>query len=131
MGKDGPPAAAKTNTPVMRSFASVFMHADAVDVVLMLLGLLGAMGDGFSTPVMLFITSRIFNDLGGGPGLLQEFSTKINEVLARIIADSSAIDLNPDQCEHTLTDKSIQPWSSECAEPRLLGCGHLGHGVPR
>ncbi|GJM90462.1 hypothetical protein PR202_ga06743 [Eleusine coracana subsp. coracana] len=81
MGKDGPPASAtKKNAPVMRSFASVFMHADAADVVLMVLGLLGAMGDGLSTPVMLFITSRIFNDLGGGPDLLQEFSTKINEV---------------------------------------------------
>ncbi|GJN19235.1 hypothetical protein PR202_gb06484 [Eleusine coracana subsp. coracana] len=80
MGKDGPPASAtKKNVSAMRSFASVFMHADAADVVLMVLGLLGAMGDGFSTPVMLFITSRIFNDLGGGPDLLQQFSTKINE----------------------------------------------------
>jgi ATP-binding cassette, subfamily B (MDR/TAP), member 1 len=64
----------------MRPFASVFMHADATDAVLMALGLLGAMGDGLSTPVMLFITSRIFNDLGGGPDLLTEFSTRIDEV---------------------------------------------------
>jgi hypothetical protein len=61
----------------MRPLASVFMHADATDAVLMALGLLG---DGLSTPVMLFITSRIFNDLGGGPDLLTEFSTRIDEV---------------------------------------------------
>nr|CAB3449155.1 unnamed protein product [Digitaria exilis] len=83
MGKDAgtPPesAPAKKATPVLRSFASVFMHADAADVALMVLGLVGAIGDGLSTPVMLLITSRIFNDLGGGPDILQEFSSKINE----------------------------------------------------
>jgi ATP-binding cassette subfamily B (MDR/TAP) protein 1 len=74
--KDGPAKAA-----VGSSFRSVFMHADAADVVLMALGLVGAVGDGLSMPVMLFITSRIFNDLGGSAAdLLQEFSSKINEV---------------------------------------------------
>ena len=66
------------------SFMSVFKHADGVDVALMVLGLLGAMGDGMSTPVMLLITSRIFNDLGSGPDVLQQFSSKINEVGRRI-----------------------------------------------
>ncbi|CAL4889516.1 unnamed protein product [Urochloa decumbens] len=83
MGKDaGPPpetAKKKAAPPVFRSFASVFMHADAADVALMVLGMVGAMGDGLSTPVMLLITSRIFNDLGSGPDLLQTFSSKINE----------------------------------------------------
>ncbi|KAL6629034.1 hypothetical protein ACP70R_028799 [Stipagrostis hirtigluma subsp. patula] len=83
MGKDGLPgtvAKATTKaTPVLASFASVFMHADAADVALMVLGLVGAMGDGLSTPVMLLITSRVFNDLGSGPGLLLQFSSKINE----------------------------------------------------
>jgi ATP-binding cassette subfamily B (MDR/TAP) protein 1 len=79
MGKDGPPGTAKKAAPALRSFASVFMHADAADAALMVLGLVGAMGDGLSTPVMLFITSRIFNDLGSGPDLLREFSSKINE----------------------------------------------------
>ncbi|KAK1600929.1 hypothetical protein QYE76_007980 [Lolium multiflorum] len=73
--KDGPAKAAFKS-----SFRSVFMHADAADVVLMALGLVGAVGDGLSMPVMLFITSRIFNDLGGSAAdLLQEFSSKINE----------------------------------------------------
>ncbi|KAM0868761.1 hypothetical protein ACQ4PT_041103 [Festuca glaucescens] len=73
--KDGPAKAAFGS-----SFRSVFMHADAADVVLMVLGLVGAVGDGVSMPVMLFITSRIFNDLGGSAAdVLQEFSSKINE----------------------------------------------------
>ena len=85
MGKDdGPPEAAKKAAPALRSFASVLMHADGVDVALMVLGLVGAMGDGLSTPVMLLITSRIFNDLGSGPDVLQQFSSKINEVGRRI-----------------------------------------------
>ena len=78
--KEEAPAAARSSP----SFMSVFAHADAVDAALMLLGLVGAMGDGMSTPVMLLITSRIFNDLGSGPDVLQQFSSKINEVGRRI-----------------------------------------------
>ncbi|KAM0871851.1 hypothetical protein ACQ4PT_039086 [Festuca glaucescens] len=75
--KDGPE---KDAAPQSRaSFTSVFMHADAADVALMVLGLVGAIGDGLSMPVVLFLSSRIFNDLGNGPDLLQEFSSKINE----------------------------------------------------
>ncbi|CAN6225918.1 unnamed protein product [Urochloa humidicola] len=68
----------KAPAPVLRSFASVFMHADATDVALMVLGLVGAMGDGMSTPVMLAITSRVFDDTGSGPDHLQQFSSKMN-----------------------------------------------------
>ncbi|KAF8783917.1 hypothetical protein HU200_000367 [Digitaria exilis] len=64
----------------MRSFASVFMHADAMDVVLMLLGLVGAIGDGMSTPLMLAITSRVYDDAGIGPGhLIHQFTSKMNQ----------------------------------------------------
>ncbi|CAN6271743.1 unnamed protein product [Urochloa humidicola] len=81
-GKDhgSPGMAAKARAvPVQRPFASVFMHADAADVALMVLGLVGAMGDGMSTPVMLLIASRIFNVTGSGPDRLQQFSSKMNE----------------------------------------------------
>ncbi|KAL6888344.1 hypothetical protein ACP4OV_009370 [Aristida adscensionis] len=76
-GKDSrPPApgAAKV-PPVLRLFA----HADAADVALMVLGLIGAVGDGMSTPVMILIGSRIFNDVGTGPDLLQQFSSRMNQ----------------------------------------------------
>ncbi|TVU39389.1 hypothetical protein EJB05_12803, partial [Eragrostis curvula] len=65
--------------PAMRSIASVFMHADAADMVLMVLGLLGAIGDGLSTPVTMFISGRVFNDVGSGPNVLDHFSSRINE----------------------------------------------------
>uniref|UniRef100_A0A0E0CH21 Multidrug resistance protein n=1 Tax=Oryza meridionalis TaxID=40149 RepID=A0A0E0CH21_9ORYZ len=76
-GSDGGGGKAKAR-PVFSSFMTVFMHADAADVALMVLGLLGAMGDGISTPVMLLITSRIFNDLGSGADIVKEFSSKVN-----------------------------------------------------
>ncbi|CAN6230651.1 unnamed protein product [Urochloa humidicola] len=77
----GSPGMSKVKAvPVQRRpFASVFMHADAADVALMVLGLVGAMGDGMSTPVMLLIASRIFNVTGSGPDRLQQFSSKMIE----------------------------------------------------
>ncbi|CAN6246852.1 unnamed protein product [Urochloa humidicola] len=80
MGKDRPPETVATKmVPVLRSFASVFMHADSVDVVLMVLGLVGAIGDGMSMPIMMLIASRIFNNAGSGPDRLQQFRSKMNE----------------------------------------------------
>ncbi|BAH91566.1 Os02g0190101 [Oryza sativa Japonica Group] len=64
--------------PVLGSFMTVFMHADAVDVVLMVLGLLGAVGDGLSMPVLLLITGSVYNNFGGGADNVQEFSSKVN-----------------------------------------------------
>ncbi|CAN6243370.1 unnamed protein product [Urochloa humidicola] len=55
------------------------MHADAVDVALMLLGMVGAVGDGMSTPLMLAITSHIYDEAGSGPDHLQRFRSKITE----------------------------------------------------
>ena len=79
MGKDGPPETAKA-APALRSFASVFIHADGVDVALMVLGLVGAMGDGMSTPIMMLIASRVFTDAGSGPDRLHQFRSRMNEV---------------------------------------------------
>jgi ATP-binding cassette subfamily B (MDR/TAP) protein 1 len=62
--------------------SSVFTHADAVDVALMALGLVGAVGDGMATPLRLLIASRIANDLGSGPDQLQQFTSRINAVRA-------------------------------------------------
>jgi ATP-binding cassette subfamily B (MDR/TAP) protein 1 len=82
--EDGSPQSVKTktrSTPMLTTkFALVFKHADAVDVALMVVGLVGAIGDGMSTPVMLAITSRVFDDAGSGPDHLQQFVPKMNEV---------------------------------------------------
>uniref|UniRef100_M8B7L8 Putative multidrug resistance protein n=1 Tax=Aegilops tauschii TaxID=37682 RepID=M8B7L8_AEGTA len=45
-------AADAKKAPFGSSLVSVFMHADAADVALMVLGLVGAIGDGVSTPAM-------------------------------------------------------------------------------
>ncbi|KAK9271758.1 hypothetical protein L1049_002121 [Liquidambar formosana] len=47
------------------SIRSIFMHADRVDKWLMAFGFIGAVGDGFSMPVVLYVTSKIMNNLGG------------------------------------------------------------------
>ncbi|RLM78584.1 hypothetical protein C2845_PM12G16970 [Panicum miliaceum] len=67
------------------SFMSVFAHADAADVALMVLGLVGAMGEALSTPVRMLIFSHIANDLGNGPDQLQQFSSKINENVRKLV----------------------------------------------
>ncbi|TKW39674.1 hypothetical protein SEVIR_1G194900v4 [Setaria viridis] len=67
------------------SLMSVFKHADGVDVALMVLGLVGAMGDGMSTPAVLLISSRITNDFGRGPDQVHDFSARINTNVRNIV----------------------------------------------
>lgn len=44
----------------------LFKYADDVDMVLMILGTLGALADGMSTPTLLIATSGLVNTLGNG-----------------------------------------------------------------
>ncbi|CAL0322156.1 unnamed protein product [Lupinus luteus] len=48
------------------SISVIFRYADWTDVVLMLMGAFGAIGDGMSTNVLLLFASRIMNSLGYG-----------------------------------------------------------------
>lgn len=50
----------------------IFRYADWVDVVLMVLGSIGAIGDGMSTNCLLVFASRIMNSLGYGQNKSQE-----------------------------------------------------------
>lgn len=50
------------------SLRSIFIHADVVDKLLMGLGLIGAVGDGVSMPVVLLVTSRLMNNIGNSSG---------------------------------------------------------------
>ncbi|KAL3723209.1 hypothetical protein ACJRO7_035396 [Eucalyptus globulus] len=62
------------------SIGSIFMHADGVDKCLMGLGFFGAVADGFSTPLLLYVTSRLMNDIGSASSLDPEmFCHKINK----------------------------------------------------
>ncbi|XP_047311194.1 ABC transporter B family member 15-like [Impatiens glandulifera] len=58
-------ATAAATTKKNGSIWSIFMHADLADVFLMIFGFLGAVGDGFSMPVVLFVTSKLMNNIGG------------------------------------------------------------------
>lgn len=44
----------------------IFRFADWIDIVLMVLGTVGAIGDGMSTNVSLVFASKIMNNLGYG-----------------------------------------------------------------
>ncbi|KAL9659657.1 hypothetical protein QQ045_024465 [Rhodiola kirilowii] len=46
------------------SFRYIFMHADRLDMLLMALGFIGAVGDGFTTPLVLFVASKLMNNVG-------------------------------------------------------------------
>ena len=63
------------------SFRSIFMHADGFDWFLMILGFLGAIGDGFGTPLVLLISSRLMNNIGGSASMdVNVFQHNINKV---------------------------------------------------
>ncbi|CAF2090017.1 unnamed protein product [Brassica napus] len=47
------------------SIRLIFMNADGVDWMLMGLGLIGAIGDGFIAPIIFFFTGLLLNDIGG------------------------------------------------------------------
>ncbi|KAL8154316.1 hypothetical protein V2J09_012076 [Rumex salicifolius] len=46
------------------SIRSIFMHSDKIDLVLMVLGFVGAVADGLVMPFTLLITSSLMNDIG-------------------------------------------------------------------
>lgn len=49
------------------SFRSTFMHSDSSDGLLMAIGLLGALGDGFSVLLAILVLSKLMNrnSIGG------------------------------------------------------------------
>lgn len=71
MGSPPPPASTekvgrRKSRRSNRSMAIIFRYADRVDVLLMVLGTIGAIGDGMSTNILLLFASRIMNSLGYG-----------------------------------------------------------------
>lgn len=63
------------------SIRSIFMHADGLDWFYMVLGLLGAIGDGIGTPLVLFVTSEIMNNIGNFSSPTDtNFTHEINKV---------------------------------------------------
>ncbi|KAK7381342.1 hypothetical protein VNO78_33967 [Psophocarpus tetragonolobus] len=73
-----------TKTKKSGSFRSIFMHADGLDWFLMIFGLIGAIGDGLGTPLVLFITSKIMNNIG-------DFSSNIGTTFIHNINQNAVV----------------------------------------
>lgn len=58
------------------------MHADGVDLMLMALGLIGSISEGFITPSVLFITSRLLNNLSVASSSNETFMQTTSKVFA-------------------------------------------------
>ncbi|XP_064998344.1 putative multidrug resistance protein [Musa acuminata AAA Group] len=69
----------RRNPLAFSSLWTIFMHADAVDKWLMALGFSGAIMSGIATPMVLFITSNMVNNLGTGPSLSPRFMDQVNK----------------------------------------------------
>ncbi|XP_022027243.1 putative ABC transporter B family member 8 isoform X1 [Helianthus annuus] len=63
-----------------QSIRIIFRYADWFDKLLILLGTLGAIGDGASTNVLLLFVSRLFNHLGYGRGVQHNPKNFMNEI---------------------------------------------------
>ena len=62
------------------SFGVIFRYADWVDILLMFLGTIGAIGDGMSTNCLLVFASSLMNSLGNGH-IQQNFMDNVNKVI--------------------------------------------------
>lgn len=82
MSKEEEKESGKKKMKGLGSVRSIFMHADGVDWVLMGLGLIGAIGDGFTTPIVLLITSKLMNNVGGSSFNTETFMQSISKVIS-------------------------------------------------
>ncbi|XP_010514540.1 PREDICTED: ABC transporter B family member 22-like [Camelina sativa] len=73
-----------------RSIRSIFMHADSVDLMLMGLGSLGAIADGFITPITFFITGLLLNNIGGSSVADETFMHSIMKNVVALLYVASA-----------------------------------------
>lgn len=63
------------------SIRSIFIHADGVDMFWMALGFIGAVGDGFTTPLVLYVTSKLMNNVGNASTTgVDVFTNNMNKV---------------------------------------------------
>jgi len=91
MGKEEEKESGRNKMNCFGSVRSIFMHADGVDWLLMGLGLIGAVGDGFTTPLVLLITSKLMNNIGGSSFNTDTFMQSISKVLSLSLSFFSAI----------------------------------------
>ncbi|KAL4653636.1 hypothetical protein ACB092_01G319100 [Castanea dentata] len=68
------------------SLSSMFMHADGVDLLLMIFGFFGSVGDGLLTPLVLFITSHLMNKIGTGSSAVSLSDSFLNNINKNALA---------------------------------------------
>ncbi|CAL9248274.1 unnamed protein product [Arabidopsis halleri] len=85
MGKEGEKESGRDKMKSFGSIRSIFMHADGVDWILMALGLIGAVGDGFITPVVVFIFNTLLNNLGTSSSNNQTFMQTISKNVVALL----------------------------------------------
>ncbi|KAJ4951899.1 hypothetical protein NE237_028731 [Protea cynaroides] len=61
------------------SIHTIFKHADYKDTWLMLLGFIGAIGDGFSMPTLFYLNGIVFNNFGSSSTNSQQLLSKTNQ----------------------------------------------------
>jgi hypothetical protein len=61
----------------MGARGGIFRHADRLDMLLMLLGTLGSIGDGLQNPLTMLILSDVINDYGSGSSLTNDVVDKV------------------------------------------------------
>ncbi|KAJ6926841.1 hypothetical protein NC651_011061 [Populus alba x Populus x berolinensis] len=61
------------------------MHADSLDWFLMILGLFGSIGEGFSTPLVFLVASKLKNNLAGSYSVTDAFSDNISRTHWRFV----------------------------------------------
>lgn len=60
---------------------SIFMHADVKDWFFMILGTIGAVSEGLTTPLVLFLSSHMMNNIGNSSNMeVNTFIHNINKV---------------------------------------------------
>ncbi|KAE8691550.1 ABC transporter B family member 18 [Hibiscus syriacus] len=70
------------------SIISIFMHADGVDIWLIAAGFIGAVADGSSSPLIIYLVGRMFNSAGGA-GSASSFDLLTHNVNKNIYNSSS------------------------------------------
>ncbi|CAA3003696.1 ABC transporter B family member 15-like, partial [Olea europaea subsp. europaea] len=67
----------KTTVKKNSSIRSIFIHADGFDIFLMIMGFLGAAGDGISIPLMTYITAKLMNNFGAENASIVNYFTEV------------------------------------------------------
>ncbi|XVE68020.1 hypothetical protein DITRI_Ditri09bG0034800 [Diplodiscus trichospermus] len=77
--------AAATEKKKKKSIRSIFMHADGVDYCLMGVGMIGAIGDGFFTPAVIYMAGSMFNNVNGASAAQMMLIHNVNQVALTLV----------------------------------------------